>query len=570
MHPLRIARPPRALVECITTRLRSPGWIVVAALTLWLLAGMNAFAACPAGQFQYGSSCLCDNGTSPGQLGCVQLSCTNTPGQLTPNGTCCAANTIPQPNNTCPPTVVTQGPPPVSFCAGTGVVQADGSCLCLNGNPPPANGNCPIFHPCTLTGTCCPPGQQTGAGTCCPQGQVPMADGSCVLFDVMVARNFLNNALCLPGQTLMPNGTCQAFPGMSACTYAPPLSTSQYAPPCCGAGQLPATTGVPPSATGAGTLTYTGTCCPVGQVAQANGSCLPKQTFIAQCPGGADFNAWTNSCCPNGGRVTNHYTCCPPGQTPQPNGSCGCPSWEMQLSDGTCTLTCGDSAVWLGNGSCNICPNGQQVASQTNTCCPSNRLTTAGVCCGPDTIAQGAWCYGTQPQIRQRRADCAPGETRRDDGSCGPPQCGGGLVPRDAFRGDGVCVPRAVRDQTIADNAVAPTRTRPDGGCVRGYVWREASAADHVCVPPATRTQVWSDNRHQCGGDIRCARGVTTRMQGPVVTHGGVPAPPKIVFRPTRNRDRSTTRTTTHDSRQQRTSFHRSGSPGAGSRNRRR
>src|SRR5262249_26227489 len=48
-------------------------------------------------------------------------------------------------------------------------------------------------------------------------------------------------------------------------------------------------------------------------------------------------------------------------------------------------------------------------------------------------------------------------------------QCQNGLVPRQAFQGDRVCVSHAAREQTIADNIAAPSRTMPNGLCIAGY-----------------------------------------------------------------------------------------------------
>jgi DNA-binding winged helix-turn-helix (wHTH) protein len=74
-------------------------------------------------------------------------------------------------------------------------------------------------------------------------------------------------------------------------------------------------------------------------------------------------------------------------------------------------------------------------------------------------------------------------------------QCPNGLVPRQAFHGDRVCVTKAVHEQTIADNIAAPSRTLPNGLCMRGYVWRRANPDDHVCVTRAAREQAQSDNQ---------------------------------------------------------------------------
>jgi len=68
------------------------------------------------------------------------------------------------------------------------------------------------------------------------------------------------------------------------------------------------------------------------------------------------------------------------------------------------------------------------------------------------------------------------------------------LVARDAFAGDGVCVPPRIRAQA-ADNIAAPSRALPNGLCIPGYVWRRANPDDHVCVTRATREQTQSDNQ---------------------------------------------------------------------------
>jgi hypothetical protein len=126
-----------------------------------------------------------------------------------------------------------------------------------------------------------------------------------------------------------------------------------------------------------------------------------------------------------------------------------------------------------------------------------------------------------------------------------PAGCPAGLMPREAFRGDTVCVTRAVHDQTVADNAAAPSRTNPNGSCIAGYVWREASADDHVCVLPVTRTQVWTTNRQQCGGDLHCKSGVVGSNKV-VVAKPVVEPPRRIIFRPRGPRRGTLTRPQIH------------------------
>ena len=76
----------------------------------------------------------------------------------------------------------------------------------------------------------------------------------------------------------------------------------------------------------------------------------------------------------------------------------------------------------------------------------------------------------------------------------GPDQCKPGLVWRDAFTNDHVCVTGAERSQALADNQLAPQRVLANGYCRPGFVWREANPSDHVCVTGATRSQVSTQN----------------------------------------------------------------------------
>ena len=162
--------------------------------------------------------------------------------------------------------------------------------------------------------------------------------------------------------------------------------------PCCMPGQLPATTSYSPSPNDPPYLLYTGTCCPVGQVPQPNGSCLPAHSFISTCPGGGAFNAQTNSCCPPENSITNKYVCCPPNQSPQVDGSCGCPPAQVQQSDGSCLPLCNANSIPspLG-GTCTYCPPGQIGTSQ-GVCCAPNQVTTNGFCCPAGWNPQGTAC----------------------------------------------------------------------------------------------------------------------------------------------------------------------------------
>jgi hypothetical protein len=556
---------------CSATRLISNSTTFISVLFFfWIAVGIGAANSAP-----------CPPGTVPAPPplnGCLVLVPSCPAGQTLQNGTC-------QPNASPAPTT--------SVCPPFQAPGLNGSCVCLDGSALGANGFGPGPNICLLGGTCCPPSGDTGTGTCCPQGQIPMSDGTCIPFNSTIAKIVANEGLCPPSEALQPDGTCEYYwdtPGYgTACTVVPPLPQNGYggavphASPCCMPGQLPATTGIPPS------NAYTGSCCPVGQVPTPNGSCLPQQAFITPCTaqGGGAYNAQTNSCCPAGYSISNHYTCCPPDHAPQPNGTCGCPPNAQTLPDGTCVPCAAVSIlVWTGSSEqCEPCPQGQ-VGTSMNLCCAPSQVTSSGYCCPSGFHPQGAYCFGNTSQSRAPNS-CPPGTTRQDNGACTitqpvitpetpgltpppappsppvpsrlcsagetmlrdgdccpsaqvtsrgacctfpylpsadgtckrPPQqrpaqsdapCGIGLLPRDAFRGDAVCVTQAVHDQTIADNIAAPSRTKPGGGCVFGYVWREANASDHTCVLPATRAQTWSDNRRQCGDERCTAHGVPT------------------------------------------------------------
>ena len=63
-----------------------------------------------------------------------------------------------------------------------------------------------------------------------------------------------------------------------------------------------------------------------------------------------------------------------------------------------------------------------------------------------------------------------------------------------------MCGTPATRDATAQQNAAAAQNREPNGGaygpdtCKQGFVWREAFGGDVVCVPPAVRQQAANDN----------------------------------------------------------------------------
>lgn len=73
-----------------------------------------------------------------------------------------------------------------------------------------------------------------------------------------------------------------------------------------------------------------------------------------------------------------------------------------------------------------------------------------------------------------------------------------GQVARKARDNDLVCVPQSVADTVKRENAASARGEghSPPGtiGCVSGLVWREAFDGDSVCVTPARRSETWQQN----------------------------------------------------------------------------
>ena len=323
--------------------------------------------------------------------------------------------------------------------------------------------------------------------------------------------------LCVPQyQAASPStGTCT---GVGVTCPANVLFLPSVPLKCCQWGQEPALVSTPQG------LAYTGSCCPVGQAPQPNGSCLPQLIII--CAAGQ--TPADNGCCLPGQAMTNRYTCCPVGQAPNADGSCGLnpclgqpPNYGVDPANPTtCKAVCPEGQRAIPGSNACVCPNGyapKDGSCRLNPCPPHQRLNAQDLCeiiCPPGYTLDSATNSCSNPCPGMRVPDpyrkglcvCPPGQSiipgtntcssppiRHQSES--PAKCEDGLERRDAFRGDEVCVTRAVHDQTIADNAAAPSRTLPNGLCVKGYVWRRARAEDHVCVLPDTRAQTQLDNQ---------------------------------------------------------------------------
>jgi hypothetical protein len=331
---------------------------------------------------------------------------------------------------------------------------------------------------------------------------------------------------CEPGQIPQQNGTCAPPP-------PPPICPPDRQLPgglCCplGSTALPPGSGhdlckTPPNCLPANRTT-TGLCCPLGTKPQTDGTCVPKNVTICapnELPGTGDQ---TGTCVPCPAHQSGYdpktktQYCCPIGTKPQLGGKCVPPP-------GVCPP---DQVTFLGW----CCPFGYEPAIDGQCALMPVPACLPGLAYWPDCCVPtpGGVCLGVH--LDKKRP---PPDQRK---------CDNGLLPREAFRGDEVCVTQAVRDQTIADNAAAPGHTNPNGGCMQGYVWREARVDDHVCVPLATRTQTWSDNRRQCGGDVHCKPGVTLSPKTAVAKPAVAP-PKRMIFRPRRPDRGTTTRSST-------------------------
>jgi hypothetical protein len=333
-------------------------------------------------------------------------------------------------------------------------------------------------------------------------------------------------SLCPSGQTALPGtGTCVGA-GVTCAANEPstPPSGTIYTS-CCPSGQQPAVLNT------AGGPVFTGSCCPPGQAAQGNGSCLPTLTIICQ----AGQNPNNNLCCLPNEAMTNRLTCCPVGQAANPDGSCGpnpCSGsgFLAPATNNVCKVVCpqGQHAI-PGTTSC-VCPNGygpKDGSCNLNPCGPHQRLNAQDLCqtvCGAGQVYNSSTtsCVCRSGVMTSAGICCLDYQSPYSDGSCGPPcsieqqidgicqtmmmpgyaasmkhnrvACEPGLVPRDAYRGDPVCVTPQARDQTNIDNLVAPSHTNPQGLCYHGYFWRRAIPSDHVCVTPETRARVQAEN----------------------------------------------------------------------------
>lgn len=101
---------------------------------------------------------------------------------------------------------------------------------------------------------------------------------------------------------------------------------------------------------------------------------------------------------------------------------------------------------------------------------------------------------------RNHSSDSAPrGQTRQVPIET-TSRCRTGLVWREAFDGDDICVTPERRAMVREENRQAALRRDLHGSygpntCISGFVWREANPQDTVCVVPEERSRIQEENR---------------------------------------------------------------------------
>jgi hypothetical protein len=367
--------------------------------------------------------------------------------------------------------------------------------------PPAARGATNVPVPITVPSTSTPaaqpvppfcpagwsPSPTSGAAGSLPNEQcimpVPCPQGSVAANQ---ATNMLTVACCLPGQQggigqngqayCCPSGQYARYVAGQKGNYCSNVNETQAFPtlPAQGTAQCPPGSIEYQGSYDIGPTCYMDAYCPNGYNLSGN-VCVATSTIV--CPPGTVQNnglcicaaaseIMINGACCNPSQVSGNV-CCPINLKPGPNGTCTCAAGQVQVSNGSC---CAASQVSGSN------------------CCPSYlKPGPAGTCQAAAPIVQPGLPMAQPPT---------------NTTNCGA----SGLVPREAFRGDTVCVDRGVHDQTIADNLAAPSHTLPNGLCIKGYLWRRANPDDHVCVLPASREQAQIDNKRACpGGNCNAA-----------------------------------------------------------------
>ncbi len=375
---------------------------------------------------------------------------------------------------------------------------------------------------CIVIPPACPVGRTTITGRCCPPGEQPQLNGSCrppyiphVPPPSRCGRDYVelpNGECCLRDQAA-PGGACCPFgeyPGEDgACHYVPPYYE-------CRPGEIydrRLDRCIVPECPGDLRRNREGFCsCPLGtRFDYDSGRC------VEQCPPGQTLSPFTNRCwippiCRNGEALDAEGVCvpirscppgqmpvgqrgacvpimppCPPGQVRNPAGYCSpiiqqpCPPGEIRNPAGFClTISCPPGEVRNRAGACmpviqTPCPPGQGRTPQGicvwRTECPGGQVhnPTTGAC-------------ATQPV-----KPCPTGQVRTPQGACvWQHECPGGQIHNPTT---GACVAAPACPAGQVRNPSGACVARPVQPCPPGQVRNQAGACVPTPVPPCPQGQ---------------------------------------------------------------------------------
>jgi hypothetical protein len=412
---------------------------------------------------------------------------------------------------------------------------------------------------CIAIPPACPVGQTTITGRCCPPGEQPQLNGSCrkpyhppVPPPSRCGRDYVqlpNGACCLRGQET-PRGACcplGEFPGEDgACHVVPPYYE-------CRPGEIYdrllnrcLTPACPPGLS----RNREGFCaCPPGDRFDDNsGRC------IAQCPRGEELNPFTNRCsrpvvCRNDEAINAEGRCvpilpCPPGQMPVgQRGACvpivpPCPPNQVRNAAGFCSpvrpTPCPAGQVLSPAGFCVLvpCPAGEVrngagacVAVIRTPCPPGQVRTPQGACVWRSQCPEGqVHNAATGACTAQPVKPCPPGQGRTPQNACvWSSQCPEGQV-HNAATGACMTVPVAVCPAGQVRNPNGACVARPVQPCPAGQVRDKSGACVPTPAPPCPQGQM-RNAAGVCVGRTPqpCPVGQTRNAAGVCVTQPACP-----------------------------------------------
>ena len=428
--------------------------------------------------------------------------------------------------------------PPLTCPPGSWLNAGTNSCIAI----PPA---CPVGQT-TITGRCCPPGEQPQLnGSCqrpyrppvpppsrCGRDYVQLPNGACCLRDQATSRG----ACCPLGEYPGEDEACHVVPPYYECRPGEiydRLLNRCLAPAC------------PPGLR----RNREGFCaCPPGDRFDYNsGRC------IAQCPRGEEINPFTNRCsrpvvCRNNEAINAEGICvpilpCPPGQMPVgQRGACApilppCPPNQARNAAGFCSplrpITCPAGQVLSPAGFCVLVPcppgevrNGAACVAVIKTPCPPGQVRTPqGVCMWRSECPEGqAHNAATGACVAQPVKPCPPGQVRTPQGACiWSNQCPEGQVHNAAT---GACMAVAVPACPAGQvrNANGACVARPVQPCPPGQVRNTAGA----CVAPSVPNCPPGQARNAAGVCMlpACPAGQVRNTAGACVASAPVACPP--------------------------------------------